>query len=450
MGELVTATDIAPQSVDLIILGGTIITMNDRGDVYHNGAIAITDDTIVAVGPQAEVRPRFLPKKSLSYEEDIILPGLINAHTHAAMTCFRGLADDLPLEIWLNEYIFPAERHISRDLVYWGTKLAMAEMLLSGTTTFCDMYLFADAVAQAAGETGMRAVVGEVLYDFPSTNYGKPENGLKLTETLLQTWQDDPLVHVAVQPHAVYTCAPDLLSRCGELAERYDARLVIHLAETRQELADCQQRYGATPVGHLQNLGLLTPRLVADHGVVLSQPDQELLAAQGVSVVHCPESNMKLASGVAPVVELLKLEVNVALGTDGCASNNNLDMFQEMDTAAKLHKVHHLDPTVMPALTVLSLATRGGIRALNLQRHLGSLEPGKQADLIVINCDQPHLVPLYNPYSQIVYSACGSDVRTVLIAGKLVVQDRRLLTLDVEEAMSRVREFARQIQANTT
>jgi 5-methylthioadenosine/S-adenosylhomocysteine deaminase len=450
MGELVTATDTAPQSVDLIILGGTIITMNDQDDIYHNGAIAITDDTIVAVGPQAEVRPRFLPKKSLSYEEDIILPGLINAHTHAAMTCFRGLADDLPLEIWLNEYIFPAERHISRDLVYWGTKLAMAEMLLSGTTTFCDMYLFADAVAQAAGETGMRAVVGEVLYDFPSTNYGKPENGLKLTETLLQTWQDDPLVHVAVQPHAVYTCAPDLLSRCGELAERYDARLVIHLAETRQELADCQQRYGATPVGHLQNLGLLTPRLVADHGVVLSQPDQELLAAQGVSVVHCPESNMKLASGVAPVVELLKLEVNVALGTDGCASNNNLDMFQEMDTAAKLHKVHHLDPTVMPALTVLSLATRGGIRALNLQRHLGSLEPGKQADLIVINCDQPHLVPLYNPYSQIVYSACGSDVRTVLIAGKLVVQDRRLLTLDVEEAMSRVREFARQIQANTT
>jgi 5-methylthioadenosine/S-adenosylhomocysteine deaminase len=226
--------------------------------------------------------------------------------------------------------------------------------------------------------------------------------------------------------------------------------LVIHLAETRQELADCQQRYGATPVGHLHNLGLLTRRLVADHGVVLSQPDQKLLAAQGVSVVHCPESNMKLASGVAPVVELLKLGVNVALGTDGCASNNNLDMLQEMDTAAKLHKVHHLDPTVMPALTVLSLATRGGIRALNLQRHLGSLEPGKQADLIVINCYQPHLVPLYNPYSQIVYAAGGSDVRTVLIAGKLVVQDRRLLTLDVEEAMSRVREFARQIQANTT
>jgi 5-methylthioadenosine/S-adenosylhomocysteine deaminase len=444
----VTAPLPSSQPVDLIILGGTIITMNDRGDVFPAGAIAIKDDTIVAVGPQPEILPRFCSRETLSYAEDIVLPGLVNAHTHAAMTCFRGLADDLPLEIWLNEHIFPAERHISRDLVYWGTKLAIAEMLLSGTTTFCDMYLFADAAAQAAHEAGIRTVVGEVLYDFPSTNYGKPENGLKFTETLLQTWQHDPLIHVAVQPHAVYTCAPDLLSRCGELAERYDARLIIHLAETHQEVVDCQQHYGATPVAHLHNLGLLNHRLVADHGVVLSQADQELLAAQGVSVVHCPESNMKLASGVAPVVELLGQGVNVALGTDGCASNNNLDMFQEMDTAAKLHKVHHLDPTVLPAPTVLGLATGGGARALNLHHHIGSLEPGKKADLIVINCDQPHLVPLYNPYSQLVYAATGADVRTVLIAGRVVMQDRRLLTLDVAEAMDRVREFGHRIQAN--
>jgi 5-methylthioadenosine/S-adenosylhomocysteine deaminase len=224
--------------------------------------------------------------------------------------------------------------------------------------------------------------------------------------------------------------------------------LIIHLAETHQEVADCQQRYGATPVAHLYKLGLLNRRLVADHGVVLTQPDIELLASQGASVVHCPESNMKLASGVAPVVELLRQGVNVALGTDGCASNNNLDMFQEMDTAAKLHKVHHLDPTVMPAPTVLGLATRGGVSALNLQQGLDSLAPGKQADLIVINCDQPHLVPLYNPYSQLVYVATGADVRTVLIAGQVVVQDRRLLTLDVEEAMAQVREYARRIRAN--
>ncbi len=443
-----TATTPSPQPVDLIISGGTVITMNDHGDVYPTGAIAIKDDTIVAVGPLPDILPRFSAREKLSYVEDIILPGLVNAHTHAAMTCFRGLADDLPLEKWLNEHIFPAERHISRKLVYWGTKLAIAEMILSGTTTFCDMYLFADAVAQASREAGMRAVVGEVLYDFPSTNYGHPDNGLKFTEALIQTWQDDPLVQVAVQPHAVYTCSPDLLTRCGDLAARYNSRLIIHLAETHQEVADCRQQYGATPVAHLSNLGLLNHRLVADHGVVLSQQDQELLAAQGVSVVHCPESNMKLASGVAPVVELLGQGVNVALGTDGCASNNNLDMFQEMDTAAKLHKVHHLDPTVMPAPAVLGLATRGGAQTLNLHHRIGSLEPGKQADLIVINCDQPHLVPLYNPYSQLVYAATGADVRTVVIAGQVVMQDRRLLTLDVEAAMARVREFARQIQAN--
>jgi 5-methylthioadenosine/S-adenosylhomocysteine deaminase len=431
-----------------MILGGFVITMNDRRDVYTAGAIAIKDDTIAGVGPQAEILPRFRAKETFSYEEGIILPGLVNAHTHAAMTCFRGLADDLPLETWLNEHIFPAERHISRDLVYWGSRLAMAEMLLSGTTTFCDMYLFADAVAQAARETGIRAVVGEVLYDFPSTNYGKPENGIKFTESLLQTWKDDPFVQVAVQPHAVYTCSPDLLSRCGELAARYDARLIIHLAETQREVSDCQQRYGATPVAHLHRLGLLNRRLVADHGVVLSAADQELLAAQGASVVHCPESNMKLASGVAPVVELLRQGVNVALGTDGCASNNNLDMLQEMDTAAKLHKVQHLDPTVLPAPVVLGLATRGGAAALNLQDRLGSLEPGKQADLIVIDCDQPHLVPLYNPYSQVVYAAGGADVRTVLIAGRVVVRDRRLLTLEVEEAMARVQEYARQIRGH--
>jgi 5-methylthioadenosine/S-adenosylhomocysteine deaminase len=444
----VSASTTAGQPVDLIILGGTIMTMNDRGDVYAAGAIAIKDETIAAVGPQPEILAGFRAKQTLAYEEDIILPGLINAHTHAAMTCFRGLADDLPLETWLQEHIFPAERHISRELVYWGTRLAIAEMLLSGTTTFCDMYLFADAVAQAARETGIRAVVGEVLYDFPSANYGSPENGLKFTESLLQTWQDDPRIRVAVQPHAVYTCSPDLLSRCGELAERYDARLIIHLSETHQEVADCQQRYGATPVAHLQQLGLLNQRLVADHGVVLSPPDLELLAASGASVAHCPESNMKLASGVAPVVELLRQGVNVALGTDGCASNNNLDMVQEMDTAAKLHKVHHLDPTVMPAPAVLGLATRGGARALNLDSKLGSLEPGKQADLIVIDGDQPHLVPLYNPYSQLVYAAGGADVRTVLIAGRVVVQDRRLLTLDAAEAMARVREYARQILGN--
>lgn len=436
-----------PESVDLLLTAGTIITMNRAGEVFTDGAIAIKGDAIVAVGPRSEVTACFQARHTLAYPDDLIIPGLINAHTHAAMTCFRGLADDLPLETWLQEHIFPAERLICRDLVYWGTRLAIAEMILSGTTTFCDMYLFADAVAQAAREIGMRAVVGEVLYDFPSPNYGESANGLRFTETLLQTWRDEPLIQVAVQPHAVYTCSPDLLQRCGDLANRYGARLIIHLAETHQEVAECRQRYGFTPVAHLHHLGLLSKHLVADHGVVLSQADRELLAAHGVGVVHCPESNMKLASGVAPVVELLNLKVAVALGTDGCASNNNLDMLQEMDTAAKLHKVFLLDPTVLPAATVLGMATRLGAQVLNLQDRVGSLEPGKQADIVVINGDQPHLIPLYNPYSQLVYAASGGDVRTVFIAGQMVLQDRQLLTMDVAEAMVRVVEYADRLGA---
>ncbi len=434
-----------PEPVDLLLTAGTVITMNGAGEVFQDGAIAVRGDSIVAVGPRPEVASRCQARQTLAYPQDIILPGLINAHTHAGMTCFRGLADDLPLEIWLHDHIFPAERLICRDLVYWGTRLAIAEMILSGTTTFCDMYLFADAVAQAAREIGMRAVVGEVLYDFPSTNYGEAANGLKFTETLIQTWQNDPLIQVAVQPHAVYTCSPELLQQCGALAGSYGVQLIIHLSETQQEVANCWQRYGASPVVHLYNLDLLNDRLVIDHGVVLSPEDQALLADQGVGVVHCPESNMKLASGVAPVVELLQLGVNVALGTDGCASNNNLDMLQEMDTAAKLHKVFRRDPTVMPATTVLKMATRQAAQVLNLQDRVGSLEPGKQADVIVINGDQPHLIPLYNPYSQIVYAAGGGDVRTVLIAGQLVLQDRRLLTLDVAEAMARVKEYAQRL-----
>lgn len=437
------------QLVDLILSAGTVLTLNDNLEVWQPGAVAVHDSKIVAVGPERDILTTYEARELLAYPEDILLPGLVNAHTHAAMTCFRGLADDLPLETWLQEHIFPAERHLSYDLVYWGTKLAIAEMLLSGTTTFCDMYLFADAVAAAAADCGIRAVVGEVLYDFPSPNYGPAEQGLAFTRRLLDSWRGHPLVQVAVQPHAVYTCSPSLLVKCGDLAAAYQARLIIHLAETRQEVADCQARYGATPVGHLENLGLLSDYLVADHAVVLTPADIELLARRQVKVVHCPESNMKLASGIAPVVELLRAGVTVALGTDGCASNNNLDLLQEMDTAAKLHKVQHLDPTVLPAPEVLRLATRHGAVALGLADRIGALTPGREADIIVIDGNQPHLIPLYNPYSHLVYAAGGGDVKTALVAGRLVLRDRQLLTFEVGEAMARVRDYARIIAANT-
>ena len=435
-------TNPGPEPVSLIVQGAWVLTMNREHQVFSPGAVALKGAEIVAVGPPAELKQRYVPAQVLDYPQGLILPGLINAHTHAAMALFRGLADDLPLEEWLNDYIFPAESRLNGDFVYWGTKLAVAEMLLSGTTTFTDMYLFADHVARAAAETGIRAVVGEVLYDFPSPNYGPPEAGLKFSEDLCRAWQDHPLISVAIQPHAVYTCSPELLQRCGELAVKYDTRLIIHLAETHREVEDCRARYGASPVAHLHRLGLLTNRLLADHAVVLSDADKELLAASGAGVAHCPESNMKLASGIAPVADLLRLGIPVGLGTDGCASNNNLDLIQEMDTAAKLQKVDRMDPTVLPAPTALRLATRGGARVLGLERQVGVLAPGLKGDLIVIDLDQPHLTPLYDPYSHLVYAATGADVQTVLVHGRVVVQDRRLLSFDLEETLAHARELA--------
>ncbi len=434
------------EPVALLLEGAWVLTQNRAREVFSPGAVAVRGEEIVAVGPPADLKARYQAARTLTYPQGLILPGLINAHTHAAMSLFRGLADDLPLEEWLNSYIFPAERCLNRDDVYWGTKLAVAEMLLSGTTTFCDMYLFADAVAQAVADTGIRAVVGEVLYDFPSPNYGPPAAGLIFSEHLCRAWQDHPLVSIAIQPHAVYTCSPDLLQQCGELADKYKTRLIIHLSETHQEVTDCQARYGVTPVAHLHRLGLLTARLVADHAVVLTKADQELLAAGGAGVAHCPESNMKLASGLAPVAELLDRGVPVGLGTDGCASNNNLDLFQEMDTAAKLQKVRYLDPTRLPATAALDLATRGGAAILGLASQVGALTPGRKADLVVLDLNQPHLTPLYDPYSHLVYAAGGADVQTVMVNGRLVVQDRRLLTFDLEETMARARELAQGIR----
>jgi 5-methylthioadenosine/S-adenosylhomocysteine deaminase len=434
------------EPVSLLVRGAWVLTMNPRLEVFSPGAVAIKGPEIVAVGPGAEIVARYKPDLMLDYPDGLILPGLINSHTHGAMALFRGLADDLPLEEWLNSHIFPAERHINRDFVYWGTRLAVAEMLLSGTTTFADMYLFADAVAQAVDETGIRAVVGEVLYDFPSANYGPWDAGLRFTEDLITAWQGHPRVGVAVQPHAVYTCSPELLVKCGELAGRHLTRLIIHLSETATEVAQCRQRYGASPVGHLNRLGLVNERLVADHGVDLSEADLDILAAKGAGVAHCPESNMKLASGIAPVTDLRARGIPVGLGTDGCASNNNLDLLTEMDTAAKLQKVRTLDPTALPATEALKMATLEGARVLGLEGEVGSLEPGKKGDLIVIDLNQPHLTPIYNPYSHLAYAATGADVQTTVVHGRVVVRDRQILTFDLEETLGHAREWARKVR----
>ncbi|HSO67374.1 MAG TPA: amidohydrolase, partial [Desulfatirhabdiaceae bacterium] len=430
----------------LIIENATILTMDASLTIIENGMICVDGDTIVHVGPGSKSAPEFQAKKTIDAKNGLVLPGLINGHTHAAMTLFRGLADDLPLMDWLNHYIFPVESKMDAEFVYQGARLACAEMILSGTTTFCDMYLFENETAKAASQSGMRALVGEVLYDFTSPNYGPIERGFEYTQYLIDTWQGHPLISIAVEPHALYTCSPDLLKQANAIAVRNSVPMAIHVAETLSELETIQTRYGKKPFEHMESLGILGPHIVADHCVYLDDSEIDRIMDHGVRVITDPESNMKLASGVPRVPDLLDKGIVVGLGTDGCASNNNLDMLSEMDSLAKLHKVHRMDPTVMDAVTVVKCATIEGARALGLSDRIGSIETGKKADLIIVDMNKPHLTPMYNPYSHLVYAANGADVSHSLINGKLVMENRRLLTMDLAEIMASACEQAERVK----
>ncbi len=429
---------------DILVHNGTILTMDSQNTIISDGMLAISGSTISYIGKN-EKGP-IKANKELDTQGGLILPGLINSHTHAAMSLFRGLADDLPLMEWLHNYIFPVEGKMDADFVRVGTLLACAEMILSGTTTFCDMYLFEEEVARAAKEAGMRSVVGEVIYDFPSPNYGTLEKGFMYTEELIERWKKDPLINIAVEPHSLFTCGEELLVKANDLALKKGVPLILHLAETKEEVTEIEKRFGKRPVQHLKDLGLLSSHLIVDHCVHINKSEIELLAENNVCIVHNPESNMKLASGVAPVPDMIAKGITVGLGTDGCASNNNLDLFGEMDMAAKLHKVNNLDPTVMNAQTLVKMATIDGAKVLGLEKITGSLEVGKRADLIVIDTNKPHLVPMYNPYSHLVYAASGHDVTHSIIDGNIVMEDRRLLTLDVEDIIERSKEKSHKVK----
>jgi len=431
-------------NADILIHNGTILTMGSQNKIISEGMLAISGNTICYIGKNEKGSIR--AKRELDAQGGLILPGLINGHTHAAMSLFRGLADDLPLMEWLNNYIFPVEGKMDADFVRIGTLLACAEMILSGTTTFCDMYLFEEEVARAAKEAGMRSVVGEVIYDFPSPNYGILEEGFIYTEGLIERWKKDPLVNIAVEPHALFTCGEELLIRANDLALKKGVPLIIHVSETKEEVKQIKEKFGKRPVQHLKDLGLLGSHLILDHCVHINKSEMELLAESNVCVVHNPESNMKLAAGIAPVPEMIAKGITVGLGTDGCASNNNLDLFGEMGMAAKLHKVNKLDPTVMNAQTLMKMATIDGAKVLGLEKITGSLEVGKRADLIVVDTNQPHLVPMYNPYSHLVYAASGHDVKHSIIDGTIVMEDRELLTLDVEDIIERSKEKSKKVK----
>ncbi|HYK88045.1 MAG TPA: amidohydrolase [Acidobacteriota bacterium] len=436
----------AKEKVDLLINHGTVVTMDADAHLITDGAVAVRGDRIVGVGPSGEISAKYEAVRTIPAGGNIVLPGLVNTHNHAPMVLFRGFADDLKLMDWLQNYIFPAEaRNVTREFVQWGTLLACLEMIRSGTTTYADMYYFEDQVAEATLRAGMRGVLGETIIQFPVADNKTPEDALAYTEKFIRRWKGSPLITPAVAPHAPYTNSAGTLKACKALAEKYGVPLIIHVSETQDETRQIKEKYGTTSTKWLEQLDVLGPNVLFNHAVWLTEEDMAVVKKHGVAVSHNPESNMKLASGTAPIVRMLALGIPVGLGTDGAASNNNLDMFEVMDFAAKIHKLISMDPTVMPARQVVQMATSGGARALRLEKEIGSLEPGKMADFIVVDTGRAHALPLYNVYSQLVYDLKGADVRTSVIGGKLVMLDGRILTLDEASIKQKARELQRRI-----
>lgn len=429
---------------DLLITHGLIVTCDPSGKIIDYGFVAVRDGRLIAVEsgePQDWTADRVIDAKG-----GLVLPGLINAHTHLPMTLFRGLADDLPLEPWLNEHIFPAEAKLNAELVAVGAELACAELIRGGVTTACDMYLWADQVAGAVDRSGLRGCLGEVLYDFPSPHYGDIDSGFDFTADLIDHYKDHPRISILVMPHALYTCSPDLLRRAWDLAADRGVDVHTHLSETVVENRSVEEAYGRRPVDHLDDLGLLTGNLLGAHMVHLTDGEIDLLAQRGVRAAHCPESNMKLASGVARLGRMTAAGMTVGLGSDGTASNNDLSILGEMRSCALIHKVDRMDPTAAPAEEVLALATRRGAAAVGLGDLIGSLEPGKEADLIIVDSDAPHLQPVYNPVSHLIYAALPSDVTHTIVRGRVLMADRELQTIDWPAIRARVGEAAAKIK----
>jgi len=426
------------------------MTMSAGMEIIEDSIIGIKDGLIVKISEKKESGSNaFTARETIDASGCIVMPGLVNTHTHLPMVCFRGMADDLPLMEWLNGHIFPAEaRFVNKKMVYDGAMLAMAEMILSGTTTFCDGYFFEDAIAEALNAAGMRAVVSQGFSDFIMPDKSSFEKMMAAAKRFVTRWQPHaPMITPAYFCHSPYTCSPATLVRVKEATREAGILYLMHLLENKDEIDTILNRYGKRPAQHLLDLGVLDSQTVAVHCNWLTKEDMAIFADLGVKVSHNPESSMKLAAGVAPVPEMLQHGITVGIGTDGCASNNDMDMFREMDTAAKIHKVTLLDPTVMSAETVLKMATIGGAKVLGLDNLIGSIETGKQADIILVNMNQPHLTPLYNCYSQLVYAARGADVKTSIISGRIVMKERQLRTIDLQTAMQNVRNIAADIIA---
>ncbi len=444
-----TTAQNAPRQVSLVISGGAVVTVDGARNIYDPGSVAIDGTTIVAVGPATDIAARFKAADEIQATGSIVIPGLINTHTHAPMVLYRGLADDLRLQEWLEKYIFPAEaKTVSREMVRAGTRLAALEMIQSGTTVYADMYYFEEEIARTTKAVGMRGVLGQTIIQFPVPDARTPQEGLARTEAFLKEFANDDLIVPAVAPHSPYTLDSKTLLSSRALAAKYGAPVLIHVAETETELGTSKKEHsGLTPVGYLQAIGFFGPRTVIKHGVWVDAADMKILKSHESAVSHNPESNMKLASGIAPVPEYLANGITVGLGTDGAASNNDLDMFEAMRVAALLHKVKTGDPRAVPATTALAMATINGARALGLERLIGSIEAGKRADLAIVSTASARMTPMYDPVSHLVYAAHGGDVRTVMVNGRVLMRDRKMLTLDEPAVLAEARKLANAVRS---
>ncbi len=431
---------------DTVIYNGIIVTMNPDAEIFENGLVCIRRGKIEKI---FHTKPEIFPEaaEKIDARGGIVMPGLVNTHTHMPMTLFRGLADDLPLDQWLNHHIFPAEaKHINPESVRVGTMLACAEMLLSGITTCCDGYFLEEYVAEAVQEMGIRAVLGHGIIDFPAPGIPNPAENVKTALAFAEKWSNvSPLIRPSIFCHSPYTCSAETLKNAKSAANERGLLFQIHVSETKAEKEQMINLHGLSPVAYLDRLGIIDKNTLLVHCVWVDEKDIEIIAKRGACISHNPESNMKLASGIAPVPQFLKAGITVGLGTDGCASNNNLDLFGEIDTAAKLHKVSTLNPTVMDAHTVLKMATIEGAKAIGLGDQIGSLETGKAADIVIVDTNQPHLTPMYDPVSHMVYAAQGSDVRDVMINGKRLVRNRELCRVNLVKILEKATEIGKRI-----
>jgi 5-methylthioadenosine/S-adenosylhomocysteine deaminase len=438
------------ESADWIWTARFVITMDGSRRVIDNGAVAVQGERIVAVGPRAEIDRRYQARQRLERPDSVLLPGLIDTHTHAPMSLLRGIADDLRLQDWLQNYIFPAEKkNVDREFVRWGARLGCLEMALSGTTTYTDMYYFEDTIAEVTKEAGLRGVLGQTLIGFPAPDYKTPSDTLAATENYIRRFRNDPLITPAPAPHSMYTVDAEYLKASRALADKYGVPMVIHLSETKTENDESIAKHKMTPTAFLESLGALTGRTLGAHGVWLTDEDIAILKRRGTGLAHCPTSNSKLASGVARVVDILNAGIPMGVGSDGFAgSNNRSSLFQEMDLAAMLQKVTRKDPTALPAERGLEMGTITGAKALGLEREIGSLEPGKRADIIEVSLDHPRGAPVYNIYSEVVYALSATDVTDVMVNGNTIVRDRRMLTLNAPEIIRKASEYQRRVKAS--